>query len=289
MRLGGPVFGTTDDPQSLVDGHLENGFAAAFCPHIEDPVKLDEIKHAFAEADIVLAEYGAYCINILDTDDAVRARNVETICERLEFAERAGTLCCVMHGGSVETGGWGRANPENVSRTSFEKSVETVQRIIDTVKPARAKLVMETESHLLPDSPDVYLKLIEAVDRPSFGVHLDPVNLITSPRRFYHNAEFLHECFAKLGPYIVSCHAKDVEMVPHATVQINETYAGNGALDYGVYLWEIQKLDADVPLMIEHLNEELMRIARDFIFDKAGEVGVPIKHAEMRRRQESSK
>jgi len=52
--------------------------------------------------------------------------------------------------------------------------------------------------------------MIRAVDRPAFAVHLDPCNLINSPQRFYHNTELLNECFDKLGPWIVSWHAKDL-------------------------------------------------------------------------------
>ena len=37
----------------------------------------------------------------------------------------------------------------------------------------------------LPDSPDSYLKMMKAVDRETFAVHLDPCNLVNSPARFY--------------------------------------------------------------------------------------------------------
>ena len=41
----------------------------------------------------------------------------------------------------------------------------------------------------------------------------------------------------------------------HATVQIDETYIGDGVLDYDTYLREIDKLKPSPTLMIEHLNE----------------------------------
>lgn len=48
------------------------------------------------------------------------------------------------------------------------------------------------------------------VDRSAFGVHLDAINMITSPQRYFFNDDFLRECFTKLGPWIVSCHLKDI-------------------------------------------------------------------------------
>ncbi len=256
MRLGGPIFKKVNSFEEEVALHQKLGFGAAYCNTIEDAVKREAYRQAFAEADIVLAEYGAYGINILDTDPTLRQKNIAEICRRLEYADSLGVRCCVIHGGSVETGGWGDANPLNLSEKSFADSVEIVQGILDSVRPEKTKLVMETESYLLPDSPEIYGRLIEAIDRRSFAVHLDPVNIIASPRRFYFNAQFIKRCFAILGPWIVSCHAKDLNMPPkHATVKIDETFIGDGVLDYDTYLKEIDKLSDPPTLMIEHLNE----------------------------------
>ena len=189
----------------------------------------------------------------------------------------------MIHGGSVETGDWGNANPLNMSEKSFFETVAIVQGIIDRVKPKTTKLVMETESYLFPDNPQIYARLIEAVDRPSFAVHFDPVNIIVNPRDFYFNAQFLKNCIALLGPWILSCHAKDLNMPPkHATVQIDETYIGDGVLDYHTYLLEINKLSPPPTLMIEHLNESQLIKGLKFIFKKAEEVGITFEGSEAR-------
>ena len=51
----------------------------------------------------------------------------------------------------------------------------------------------------LPDSVESSVRLVKAVDRDAFGVHLDPCNLINSPARFYQNRQLLDDCFDKLG------------------------------------------------------------------------------------------
>jgi sugar phosphate isomerase/epimerase len=194
-----------------------------------------------------------------------------------------GARCCVIHGGTVETGNWGNANPLNFSEKSIAETVAAVQGIVDRVNPKVTKLVMETESYLLPDNPEIYARLIEAVDRSSFAVHFDPVNIIASPRNFYFNAQFLKHCFALLGPWIVSCHAKDLNMPPkHATVQIDETFIGDGVLDYDTYLKEIEKLSPPPTLMIEHLNESQLIKGLKFIFKKAEEAGITFEGSDHR-------
>jgi sugar phosphate isomerase/epimerase len=270
MRLGGPIFKKVDNFAEEVVLHQKLGFGAAFCKYIEEPARRIDYKQSFDEANIILAEYGAYGLNILDTDKTLRQKNIDEICRRLSYADEMGVRCCVIHGGSVETGGWGNANPLNMSEKSFAQTVATVQGIIDRVSPQTTKLVMETESYLLPDNPEIYARLIEAIDRPSFAVHFDPVNIIVNPRHFYKNDQFLKNCFALLGPWIVSCHAKDLNMPPkHATVQIDETYIGDGVLDYVTYLKEINKLTPPPTLMIEHLNESQLLKGLKFIFKKA--------------------
>lgn len=274
MRLGGSVFDTADDPKALVEYHQRNGFSAAYMKRIDDKVKRAEICAAYGEANIMLAEFGAYGINILETDDALRKKNFAEICDRLAYADESGVRCCVIHGGSYQTGGWGKPNPDNFSQRAFDDTVKAVQTIVDTVQPARAKLVMETEKYVFPDDPDIYLRLIEAIDRTAFGVHLDPINIVSSPKLLYANGAFVRECFAKLGPHIVSCHSKDVTTIDKYPYHITETYTGDGALDYGAYLTALAQLDDDIPLMIEHLNAEQLPKARDFLFKKAEEVGV---------------
>jgi sugar phosphate isomerase/epimerase len=275
MRLGGPIFKKDIPIETEIVVHQKYGFGAAYCRYIEDPVTRREYKQAYVDANILLAEYGAYRLNILETDRSLRQKNIDEICRRLEYADEMGVLCCVIHGGSVETGKWGSANPLNISEKSFTETVNIIQGILDRVKPERTKLAMETESYVLPDSPEIYARLIETINRPDFAVHLDPVNIISSPRRYYNNAQFIKRCFAVLRPWIVSCHAKDVYMPPmHTTVQIDETYIGNGFLDYDTYLREIDKSKTSPTLMIEHLNENQLIRGLKFIFEKAEEVGI---------------
>ena len=282
IRIGGPVFAKVDTPEQLVRHLREQGFAAAYHPRFDDPTLLREAVAALAEADIVIAETGAFGINVLDPDAAQRERNVAAICRRLESAESVGSLCCVAHGGWAGGNSFNKHYPENFSQRSIANLVAAVQRIIDTVQPQRTRFVLETESRYLPDSADVYLEIMDAVDRPAFGAHLDPVNITSSPRRFYGSGDFIRDCFAKLGPHLVSCHAKDIQMPRHVQVRFDETFAGNGSLDYQAYLAELAKLDADVPLMIEHVNARQLRWATDYLCEQAARAGVAVRHGERR-------
>jgi sugar phosphate isomerase/epimerase len=129
-----------------------------------------------------------------------------------------------------------------------------VRAVIDQVKPKRTRFSIEMMGWVLPSTPDEYLALIRAVERPEFAVHLDVCNAVNSPQKIYRNADLIHECFDKLGPWIVSCHAKDVAWVPELQVRFQEVIPGRGEIDYSVYLRRLAQLPVDAPLMLEHLK-----------------------------------
>jgi len=105
-------------------------------------------------------------------------------------------------------------------------------------------------------------------------VHLDPVNIINSPARYYHNAGVLRECFEKLGPWIISCHAKDILIRDDLIVHLDEMRPGLGRLDYRVFLQELNRLPGDIPLMLEHLPGEEYALAREYVLSMAEELGI---------------
>lgn len=276
VRLGGPIFEGHDDPFELARAHRKLGYRAAYCPSvsIEDRQRINEIEKAFSSEDVVIAEVGVW-VNMLDINEERRKQNIEAVCRGLALADEVGALCCVNIAGSFNPEQWDGPHPDNISEKAFSMTVDNVRYIIDSVKPKRAKFVLEMMPWVIPDSPDSFLELIDAIDRKEFGVHLDPVNLINSPRRYYENSKLLEECFSKLGRWIVSCHAKDTILSQQLTTHISETRPGKGSLDYKTYLKGLDSLPQEAPLLIEHLSsKEEYDLAREYIFSVGREIGI---------------
>jgi len=276
LRLGGPIFLKSDDPAELAREHRRLGYSAAYCPaaRIEDADRIRAIRSAFAAENVAIAEVGAWK-NMLDPDAATRAENLKYVTDRLALAEAVEARCCVDIAGSYNPTVWYGAHPKNLSREFFEATVENCRKIIDAVKPRRTTFSIEMMGWLLPDGPDSYLKLIRAVDRPAFAVHMDVCNGINSPERFYNNAAFITECFSKLGKWIVSCHAKDLAWIPEYNVHFKEVIPGKGEVDYATYLRELSRLPVDAPLMLEHLqNADEYTEGREYIRSVGNRVGI---------------
>jgi len=255
VRLGGPVFLKSDDPGELAHEHRRLGYSAAYCPpaKVNDTGRIRAIRDAFSAANVVIAEVGAWK-NMLDPDATARKANLDYVTERLALAEAVGARCCVDIAGSYHPTIWYGMNRRNLSAEFFDATVENCRLVIDAVKPWQTRFTIEMMPWSLPDGPDSYVKLIKAVDRRSFGVHLDVCNVVNSPARFYDNKGVIEECFRKLGQWVVSCHAKDLAWVPEYNVHFAEVVPGRGEIDYATYLRELSKLPVDAPLMLEHLK-----------------------------------
>lgn len=255
IRFGGPIFLKSDDPEALAREHRRLGYSAAFCPGVklQDTEKIRAIEKAFAAQNVIIAEVGAWN-NMLEPDSTKRAANLKFVTERLALADAVGARCAVNIAGSYNPKLWFGPHNKNFSREFFDSTVENVRHVVDAVKPKRARFALEMMGWALPSGPDEYLDLIKATDRKSFGVHLDVCNCINSPARFYTNTAFIQECFRKLGRYIVSCHAKDLEWVVEMNVHFKEVIAGRGEVDYRAYLLGMAGLPNDAPLMMEHLK-----------------------------------
>ena len=284
MRLGISLGFQSDDPEEIARRYVEAGYGAANCPPVTlaQPEKIKAIREAFSRHDLCLAEVGVWN-NMLDPNPQKRKANLEENIQKMALAEEVGAVCCVNIAGSFNAEHWDGPHPKNLSEEAFELTVANVRTILDTVQPRRSFYTLETMPWVIPDSPDSYLRLIEAVDRPMFAVHLDPVNMINCPARFYDNAGLLRECFAKLGKWIVSCHAKDIQMPSKLTVHLQEVRPGLGALDYRTFLSELSHLPGDIPLILEHLPAEEYPLAQQYVLAEAQACGVRFEQGKKQR------
>ena len=274
IRLGGPVEGNFTDPAEWIKALKALKYSAAYCP--VEPGAPSEMIKAFREeakrSNIIISEVGVWN-NLMEQDTAKREAAIRKNMDSLRLADEIGAACCVNISGAMGEI-WDGPYSGNYERSTFDQIVETVRHIIDEVKPLNSFYTLEPMPYMLPDSPDSYLELMKAIDRKHFAVHLDPVNMISDPHRYFNNAGFLRECFSKLGPYIKSVHAKDIIILPKLTLHLEERRPGLGTLDYRVLLGEVSRF-RDLPLMMEHLDKpEEYRLADAYIRKTGASAGI---------------
>jgi sugar phosphate isomerase/epimerase len=279
LRLGGPVMEKYSDPGEWASLARSLGYSAASFQigTFYDKVINDDLIRAYAQAaakaNITISEISAFS-NTFQNDEA-RKKAIQMWSVALDVADRIGARCITSTAGEralrTDPGG---PPASNLSDETFNMIVENTRMVIDAVKPKNTYFTWSPMPWILPNSPDSFLRLLKAVDRKQFGVHMDPTNMINGIDRYYNNGEFLRECFRKLGPYIRSCHVKDVLLMTDLPIRITELQPGLGRLDLRTYLTEASKFP-DNPLMLEHLKtqEEYAGAAR-YLRSVAGQIGL---------------
>ena len=212
-------------------------------------------KKAADAAGLSISEVGIWR-NTLAADPAERAKWIEYSIGQLQMAEEIGATCCVNVVGTPYGPRWDGGYRGNFSKELWDDAVKMIRQIIDSVRPRHTKFSIESMPWMIPSSPDEYLRLLEDVDRPEFATHLDVVNMITSPQRYFFNDDFLRECFTKLKGTICSCHLKDIKLKEDYTFQLEESSCGEGSLDLELYASLASAENPCMPMIIEHLDTD---------------------------------
>lgn len=279
MKLGGSIAAPFTDAEEWGRLLEQSRFAAVTCP-VTHAAKEEAVAGVLKQAErlgVTIAEVGVWR-NPLSPDRAEREAALEFAKAQLAFADEIGVPCCVNIVGS-RGARWDGAYPDNYSEETYRAIVGSIRDIIDSVKPRRAFYTIEPMPWMVPDGPDEYLRLIRDVDRERFAVHMDFINMISSARRFLFACEFIEECFVKLGPYIKSCHAKDVRLEQPFTALIREVAPGEGALDYArVLRIADERLPGDMPFLLEHMETDAQYAAAyDYVAGIAQSEGIAIR------------
>jgi len=281
MRLGGPVSYGEGDFEAYAFGHLKKGYKAAYAPggiSAGQTAEINKYKEVMKKHDIVTAEVGTWC-NPLSRDEGEAKKNVDFIIERLALADELEACVCVNIIGTWHETHWFAPCADNFSQEFFDAAVEVYRKIIDAVKPTRTKMSFEIMPYCFLDSAREYERFVRAVDRKAAGVHFDPINCINNPRDFFDNAQFFAEAFdifARLG--VGSMHLKDLAIRNEPpSVMFDEVRIGAGGVDYVSLMRQMNKLPADTPAMLEHLeSEDEYDLAAEVVRNCAARAGTKI-------------
>ena len=256
MRLGSPILQQFGSPEEWIAVLRHSGFRAAYAPIGADSGSAEraEYRAAAAEADIVIAEVGAWS-NPLSPDPAIARAAYEKIIAGIRLADDLGARCCVNIAGSRGVK-WDGPSREDLTPDTFDAIVAFVQRVLDETRPQNTTYTLEPMPWMYPHSAESYQSLCEAIDRPGFSVHYDPVNIVTSPDKYFRSGDEIRHFVKAHGSKIVSVHAKDIVLGDELTVHLSECIPGEGGLDYPALLTAINSLHPDTPILVEHLETE---------------------------------
>lgn len=244
-------------PEEWAAKHVALGLKSVVFPvdYLAGEEKIMAYKNAADKAGLLIAEVGVWR-NTLAANLTERIKWIDYAVNQLKMADRIGANCCVNVVGTPYGPRWDGGYRENFSEELWQMAVKMIQQIIDTANPTKTKFSIESMPWMIPSSPDEYLRLMNDVNRSQFGAHLDVVNMITSPDRYFYNDCFLRECFTKLKGKICSCHLKDINLKQEYTFQLEECACGKGTLDINLFAELATSENPKMPMIIEHLTTD---------------------------------
>ncbi len=256
MRLGTSSPLNHNTPEEWAANQVKLGCSTVVFPvqSNEPEEKIIAYKDAAQKAGLSIAEVGIWR-NALSKDPAERKANMDYCVEQLKLADFLGARCAVNVAGAFGPV-WDGGYRENFTDEAFKKTVAMVQEIIDRADVKNTYFTLEPMPWMIPTGPKEYLKLIDAVERDHFAVHMDIINMINSADRYFHPEEFVDECAELLGNRIRSCHIKDVHLDSRYTLRLEECGPGSGEFPLKYYVTKMNEIDSDMPVILEHLNTD---------------------------------
>ena len=256
MRLGTspPLFYSSGEDWARQQAEI--GCAAVNFPvgSNESIERIDEYKHAAEKYGLLIAEVGIWR-NAIAPDPEERRRNTDFCVEQLRLADYIGARCAVNVAGALGPR-WDGHYKANFSKEAFDITVASVREIIDRADVKHTYFTLEPMPWMIPSSPREYLRLMEAVDRDRFAVHLDAINMINSAERYFNTEGFIDECAELLGDRVKSCHIKDVRLAEEFTLRLEECAPGQGEFPLRYYAERFDRIDPDMPFILEHLSRD---------------------------------
>lgn len=254
MKIGINAVLPHESPRQWAEDLAKRGFQASSFP--VDYKASDALIHQYesmAKAyGITIAEVGIW-LSPFVPDERQAKENQEACVHELELADMLHAGCCVNVSGAAGER-WYGYYPENASEEMYQRNVAFAQYLLDTVKPKNTWYTLELMPWMLPDSAEVYLRLLWDVNRERMAVHFDPVNLVNSVEKVRNYQSYMENALRMLAPYIKSCHMKDFILGDKFTPDLVEVVPGQGYVDLKRYLELIKRVDPDMPVLFEHLK-----------------------------------
>lgn len=159
-------------------------------------------------------------------------------------------------------------HPDNYTEKGYIACREAFTRLARMAEKTGAIVAIEAYWRNVIDSIERAERLFKDIPSPSLKLTMDPCNYYRKDD-LARMQPMLDEMFKRIGKQTVLAHAKDVKAAADGT---DLPAAGQGVLDYPLYLRHLAALDRELDLVIEHLQIQDVGRARDFVRSQYGKV-----------------
>ncbi|WP_437887976.1 sugar phosphate isomerase/epimerase family protein [Phytobacter sp. V91] len=241
--------------------------------------KAHQVRNAFRKANLPVVAISAYT-NLVHPDPQKRAENIAAVKEILAHASDFGTPYVISETGTYNTESDWLYSPKNSSEEAWQEFTAIARELADFAWRHNAVFLVENYVNNIVGSVEQVARLMREVDHPGLGLLLDPTNYFDSST-IEKIDETLMKMFDVLENRVVIAHAKDckktdvvIEKFGDGAAEHNSfrgagdvelPAAGLGSLNYPLYLQLLAQKHPNIPLIIEHVDEDDIPRAKMFV------------------------
>jgi sugar phosphate isomerase/epimerase len=240
-----------------------------------------KIRDTFRRHNLPISCVSGYT-NLVHPDREIRKANLERLFQIIRYANELGSPYVISETGTYNpTSDWVH-HPNNKTEGGYNECRDIIGNLVQFSKGYGVTFCIETYVNNVIGSVEETLRLFGDIDDPHLGLLMDPTNYFEE-----HNIgamdQTIHHIFDKLAGKIKIAHAKDVKLadaafgVAMADIDADEAHAlrgvgrielpapGLGSLNYDLYLKRLSQHYPNIPIIIEHLDEQDIPRAKEFI------------------------
>ncbi len=213
---------------------------------------------------------------IITADEEVRRAGVEGIRDVVRLAARMGVPEAGVRPTSHNPRGDWWPHPENHSRASEDRLVQSISEALEVAVPAGVNIVLEVHATSTLDAPERVKRVIERTDPEHVLVNIDTVNYVRDLPTAFDPTPMINEFFDVLGPHCSTVQIKDYYLEDRFVVHISETIPGTGMLDIDTVLRRTEALSPDMYAVIEHLPVGQIGLAKKNLTERARALAIEV-------------
>lgn len=242
--------------------------------------KANMIRDKFRDANLPIIAVSAYT-NFIHPNPDIRKKNIEYMKMIIRHARDLGCpYVCSETGTYNEESDW-VWHDKNASPEVYEETIKIIDEIGEYAKEYGATFLVENYVNNVIGTIDTVERMFKDISSKNVGLVCDPTNYFNDSNINDVDGT-LKEIFDRLSPYMKIAHAKDIKPATdtsekHANIDADESHTfrgagavelpapGLGILNYELYVKLLAEKHPNIPLIIEHLDENDIPRARKFV------------------------
>ena len=249
--------------------------------------KANYVRDAFRDANLPIVAISAYT-NLVHPDPVQREANINYVKEILAHARDFGTPYVVSETGTYNVESDWLYDPKNATEEAYQEFKSIAIDLAKFAYDHDAVFLIENYVNNIVGSVEQTARLLREVNHPGIGLLMDPTNYFGEDN-IDHVDETIEKIFYVLDDKIRVAHAKDCKRAvdtgekfgggsaEHNSFRgagaVELPAAGLGVLNYELYLERLMKNHPNIPIIIEHLDEEDIPRAKKHVDDALKHVG----------------